>query len=252
MRRIHEICEMHDIHYWLAAGSLIGAVRHNGFIPWDDDMDIHMLRADYIRFSKIAPEELGENFAFQTCETEPGAPLFFAKVRLKGTLWKEHDSPEYVNNGLFVDVFPVDYCPKNKFFASFLHGLFYYLFRIYHTKTMGYPLMGSSSLVNFILRLIAKLLPLSLIRGCALKMISYAGQLKKEEYCYLLGPKIKLKSKASLYSRQMLHEYEDACFFIPEEYDAVLRMQFNDYTKLPPVEERCSKHGIEAFDFGCY
>ena len=66
MKRVHEVCVKHNIKYWLDYGSLLGAIRHNGFIPWDDDLDIGMMREDYKRFCQIAPAELGDDFFIQT------------------------------------------------------------------------------------------------------------------------------------------------------------------------------------------
>ncbi|MEG0290920.1 MAG: LicD family protein, partial [Erysipelotrichaceae bacterium] len=70
MKKIHEICEKHNLKYWLVYGSLLGAIRHEGFIPWDDDMDIMMPRKDFNTFASIAQKELGEDFFFQTPNTD--------------------------------------------------------------------------------------------------------------------------------------------------------------------------------------
>ena len=72
------ICKKHDIPYWLSSGTLIGAARHKGFIPWDDDLDIEMMREDYLRLIKILPEELPDNLALQTHETDPNYIFLFS------------------------------------------------------------------------------------------------------------------------------------------------------------------------------
>ena len=86
---IKRVCEENGIRYHLAFGSLLGAVRHKGFIPWDDDMDFGMLREDYERFLEIAPKKLKDEFFLQTWHTDPYYPLAFAKVRKKGTVFQE-------------------------------------------------------------------------------------------------------------------------------------------------------------------
>ena len=96
---VDKICKRHNIRYWLSSGTLIGALRHNGFIPWDDDLDIEMMRSDYLRLMQVLPSELPEWLALQNDETDPKYFYFYAKVRDKRSrmleqngydrLWKE-------------------------------------------------------------------------------------------------------------------------------------------------------------------
>ena len=82
---IDVICRKHQIPYWLSSGTLIGAARHKGFIPWDDDLDIEMLRSDYLRLLKVLPQELPDNLALQTNETDPNYNLYIRQnLRDKG------------------------------------------------------------------------------------------------------------------------------------------------------------------------
>lgn len=76
---VDRICRKHNIRYWLSSGTLIGAVRHKGFIPWDDDLDIEMLLPDYKRLMKVLPEELPENLALQSQDTDPNYFFFYAR-----------------------------------------------------------------------------------------------------------------------------------------------------------------------------
>ena len=78
---VDKICKKHNIRYWLSSGTLIGAMRHDGFIPWDDDLDIEMMRSDYLRLMKVLPAELPEWLALQNDETDPNYFYFYAKVR---------------------------------------------------------------------------------------------------------------------------------------------------------------------------
>ena len=80
---IDVICRKHQIPYWLSYGTLIGAARHKGFIPWDDDLDIEMLRSDYLRLLKVLPQELPENLALQTNETDPNYLIIYGQLRDK-------------------------------------------------------------------------------------------------------------------------------------------------------------------------
>lgn len=92
MKDIDKVCTENHIKYWLYAGTLIGAVRHNGFIPWDDDLDVAMLREDYERFLKVAPKCLGNRYFIQTWESDPGFALPLAKVRKNDTIYLDSGS----------------------------------------------------------------------------------------------------------------------------------------------------------------
>ena len=110
---VDRICKRHDIPYWLSSGTLIGAMRHDGFIPWDDDLDIEMMRSDYLRLMEVLPKELPSWLALQNDETDPYYFFFYAKVRdrrskmLEGNaydrMWKEQ--------GIYIDIFPMEQHP---------------------------------------------------------------------------------------------------------------------------------------------
>ena len=114
-KEIKRICEKNNINYFLDAGSMLGAVRHEGFIPWDDDMDIGMLDEDYKKFLKIASKEIGEEFFLDNYELDKEYGLVFSKVRLKDTLYRERlGSTTAKHQEIFVDVFPYFYRPENE------------------------------------------------------------------------------------------------------------------------------------------
>ena len=116
LKEIHNICVKNNIKYFLSDGTLIGAIRHNGFIPWDDDLDIGMLREDYEKFCSIAQEELPEEFVLQTQKTDKGYGLQFGKVILKNTIWIEKVAKNTKRDysGLYIDIFPYDKIPEDK------------------------------------------------------------------------------------------------------------------------------------------
>lgn len=129
LKEIDRICTKYNIQYWLEGGSMLGAVRHHGFIPWDDDLDIAMFREDYERFLKIAQKELKPEYFLQTHEIEREYPLFFAKVRKNNTYIEEECFLSLnFHKGIFVDIFPVDKLPygvnKVKVYCKKLRILF--------------------------------------------------------------------------------------------------------------------------------
>ncbi len=106
---IDRICRENDLHYYLFYGTLIGAIRHQGFIPWDEDLDVAMPRQDYERFLQIAPRALGEKFMLDDISTNPLYFNPFAKVRNKDTLFAIRSLQNYKGNqGLWIDIFPLD------------------------------------------------------------------------------------------------------------------------------------------------
>lgn len=108
---IDKICKEHNIRYWLSSGTLLGAVRHGGFIPWDDDLDIEMLREDYEKFIKIFPAN--DNYALQTYKTDANYFRSFAKVRDMHSQISEYELDKYYKyRGIYVDVFSIERVPR--------------------------------------------------------------------------------------------------------------------------------------------
>lgn len=107
------ICRKHHIRYWLIAGTLLGAVRHQGFIPWDDDMDVQMLREDYLRLLEVLPKELPDTMAIQCRQTDPNYFFQYAKLRDRRSVLDENNGYDKIfkERGIYVDIFPVDKHP---------------------------------------------------------------------------------------------------------------------------------------------
>lgn len=105
---VDRICKKHGIQYWLSSGTLIGAARHKGFIPWDDDLDIEMLWPDYQRLMKVLPQELPDTMALQTTATDPNYFFFYAKVRDRRSHLEESNRYDRVwrEQGIYIDIFP--------------------------------------------------------------------------------------------------------------------------------------------------
>lgn len=108
---IDKICKENNIKYWLSSGTLLGAVRHGGFIPWDDDLDIEMLREDYEKFLKVFTDN--DNYALQTCKSDENYFRTFAKVRDLHSEISEFELDRYYKyRGLYVDIFSIERVPK--------------------------------------------------------------------------------------------------------------------------------------------
>lgn len=110
---VDRICQKHSITYYLIGGSALGAVRHGGFIPWDDDVDIALPRPDYLRFLEVCSFELRDAYYLQTYKTQPHFPFPYAKINCHNTTFIEPGLEKLkIHHGIFIDVFPLDGVPR--------------------------------------------------------------------------------------------------------------------------------------------
>jgi lipopolysaccharide cholinephosphotransferase len=254
MKAIHRVCVKHHIRYWLDYGTLLGAVRHGGFIPWDDDMDICMMREDFDHFCRVAPEELKDEFFLQTPESDPTFFGMFAKLRLKGTIWLEHAAAlsNLANVGLFVDIFPMDTMPQGKL-AQWWTGTFYDQML---NGIRDYKLFGKSGKTfgkTIVKRLLAPFFSLSRIQRLQRKKLRALQANKTSPYISKLCMDCKTEiCERSLFDELILYRFETEQFYVPARYEERLRSLFGDYLQLPPEDQRYNRHAVVKFDFGKY
>ena len=219
----HYLCEKHEIQYFLVGGSLLGAIRHNGFIPWDDDLDIGMTRENYEKFVKYAVPELPRDIFFQTDETDPGYPscgYVEARLRDKYSSYKDRDAKPNTNTdqGLQVDIFVYDnaFLPDNRLII--LENLF--------LKAISRTNKERTANV----KRISKYFPVRLVYASSylqkLGMWKFGGNyIKRNEIVSVVRTK-----------------FEDMEAYIPIGWESCLKRQYNDYMKLPPLEKRQGHH----------
>ena len=254
-----KVCEQHGLRYWVAYGSVLGAVRHKGFIPWDDDLDVCMLREDYEKFLRIAIRELPPHLKIVTYKNTPEFNNnIFAKIQ---------DSREDVidaisrasglslRGGIFLDIFPLEGYPvsllqrvwydlgqgiRNVIFdghykewqkASCLHRKFYLCVCRVLSRTFGSKWGNRMSYLHSCEQKVVKFLPESsrFVGRCAPEL----GGLKRKK------PREWFDTSVMLDFRGM----KVPCPCEPEKY---LSMIYGDYMELPPVEKRCVAHGAGA------
>ncbi len=247
---IDRICRKHNIEYFLSSGSLLGAVRHGGFIPWDDDLDIYMMRKEYERFLDICRTELNaEKFFMQTYETDPEYRWFYGKLRRKGTEYlRQGQEMIRCMSGVSVDIFVMDNQPDH-----YIPYLFFTLLRRGCIKTL-YSVIGAvqektwwKRCIYRVLRHVKKEIPLG-IMDCMQKITNRRET--KEFICigfYRKDSWTQTRKKGE--ARGYLHkwfadtveiEFEHFKFLTCKEYEEYLRWCYGDYMVLPPVEERFS------------
>lgn len=237
---IAQYCEKNNLRYYLAYGTLIGAIRHKGFIPWDDDIDIMMPRPDYEQFCREYKSQNG-NLEVRSTQNDKSCYINFAKVHDIRTRYQEEYSIEN-DYGVFVDVFPLDGFGTYRQMKKC-----YRLFKLIHYKSLS-PNGSNSFFKNQAVRVIKKLLlPMSMKRLVTLlEKESKRFPFDSSEYSYFFSEKVP-PFKRDLFSKHIYKEFEGHFYRIPVGYDELLRQQYGDYMQLPPEEERINKHHAAAW-----
>ena len=231
------ICRSHDIGYVLFAGSALGAVRHQGFIPWDDDLDVLMFRKDYERLLREGDSVLNKERFFLQKEVSEHWPMFFSKLRLNGTtcLEKYHPKDENTHQGVYIDIFPCDHCRKTELGRrlQFLSS------KVVIAKALDQRGYDTDSK--------AKRLFMAACRWLPMKPFLRLAKSGKENSSHVHGFLAAAHGyHQSLFMRKWFEgeaygTFEGGSYPIPGDYDALLKDLYGDYMSLPPEEERTTK-----------
>ena len=242
---VDEFCKKNDIKYFLCAGTLIGAIRHKGYIPWDDDIDIGMLRDDYDKFLKLFNSH-NDRFKAYSIENNDHFLFPFCKVMDTSTILNE---PNNADNSLSVniDVFAFDNAPDDYSKVKKLYWVrdFY---RKCHMLRTRYTYRKS-----FIQKIIITFLSIFLLpfpKNFFIKKIAKLSkkyQNEKCEYvtCFLGYDKLYLKRNC--FTDYINVDFENKKYKAPKKYDEVLRAHYGNYLELPPEEQRVSHHTFHAY-----
>ena len=247
LSEVHEFCKKNNIKYSLAYGTLLGAVRHKGYIPWDDDIDIMMLREDYDVFlSKFKNDRY-----IQICnETDKTYCHPFAKIYDKKTLIVENINQE-AKIGVNIDVFPIDNFP-NSFHKSvvFLRKkrLLSIIYILKNTKITS----NRNIIKNIILAISQVILsPLSL-NYLTKKIVEFSKQYNQEKTQYkgivtVIDTNINERMSSVTYESTTLIDFENRKYLSFRDYDTILTAWYGDYLKLPPEDKQVTHHAFKAY-----
>lgn len=247
---IDEVCRDNNLQYSLYAGTLLGAVRHQGFIPWDDDLDICMPRDDYEKFLQIWKDKEHPGFILQNKRNTASFTQSFSKIRKDHTTFLQFEwEKERYHTGIFVDIFPFDRCP-----TSFLK------LKLFRWQCMKYQLFTREFVppkASWFIKMVSKKF---------LNFTSVDGRRKYREYfekkmidlysCKEL-PTVAIETAATMnqiYPSNLLDEYIDLLFegkryHSVSQWDKYLRVKYGEYMKLPPEKERVWRHNHLIIDF---
>lgn len=235
------VCRKLDIPYILFAGTMLGAVRHQGFIPWDDDLDIMMLRADYDRFLAEAEQVLDREKFFLQKEFSEHWPMFFSKLRLNGTacLEKYHPRDPESHQGVYMDIFPCD----NAAGTGFGRKLQFLASKVVIAKSLYSRGYETDSKKKKIFMGLCRLLPMK-----PFLWLTKRGSADSNLVHSFLGGASSFAK--NVYSRACFTDrvdmpFEDGRFPVSAHYDALLRQLYGEYMILPPEDQRKVKqHAI--------
>ncbi len=252
LRAIDEFCKENNIQYYLAYGTLLGAVRHNGFIPWDDDIDIWMPREDYDKFCSLLVDQIPD-WKLLTCKNERRYLFEWAKLaNLSTVIWPSRFRNGYVY-GVSIDIFPLETIDAlneieaNKLLKKCVDTMTE--FRSTSRTISG----GLDSRKN-------KFVWMKMQIGYWLSALKYGNanaRLKKtlskmpvfsegEYYACYLTP-VPCVFKKALFENIIEHQFENESFIIPSEYDSILSTIYGDYMTPPPIEKRVTHHSFVAY-----
>lgn len=243
LKFVDKFCKENNLKYFLAYGTLLGAVRHKGYIPWDDDIDIVMFREDYEKFVTTFKNEKYKVFA---TEVNSKYPYPFAKVGDIRTYFEEEIN-DVIDTGVNIDVFPLDYIPESK--VKSICKKRNLLQKIWTAKRLP-RLKRRGFLKNLLLATSQFLLaPISVhyivkkleenAKNCNLKESSICGNI-----AFGYDPDI---YPSCDFNDQIKLKFEDASFPCPRNYDHVLKVMYGDYMKLPPAEKQVSHHHFISY-----
>lgn len=227
LEAVDKVCKKHHIPYWLSSGTLLGAARHQGFIPWDDDLDIEMLRSDYLRLIKILPQELPEDMVLQTHETDPNYIFIFGKVRDKNSYLEETNSYDRIfkEKGIYIDIFPLEKIPyRLAWIGGHLHGQIY--------NQLNNPKLSGQKL----LRKIQKIYGFNTKIGFPILRFLSCFYWKKEVRHSFGTAFFRPRKLKDIFPLSEI-EFEGRKFPAPHQTDAMLRGIYGNYMDLPNLED---------------
>lgn len=258
---ILEVCEKHNIRVMLGAGSALGAVRHEGFIPWDDDLDLLMPREDYNKFINVFEEELSDLYEITSPNSKYNVSYVFTKIYKKNTTLIEifdinNDTPK----GVYIDIFPIEYIPENKlirfikgFFANGIHyiGSSAKMHQIHNIMLKEYFSASLEGKINYIIRnsigFLASFISYKEWFNFYDKIIAYE---KVSDLCGVPSGRAHyfgeiLPKDVFLPPKEIKFEGQKA--YVPNKVDIYLKNLYGDYMKIPPIESR-ERHYFVKFE----
>lgn len=251
MIEFDRICRLHDIQYSLDGGSLLGAIRHKGFIPWDDDIDVIMLRSEYEKFAWAAKTDLQDDkFFLDEYRTDEHYRWGYEKLRRKDSAFVRLNQEHLkMHSGIFIDIMVADRVPDGRLARK------WHLFQCFCIRKLQYSEVGKVQEKSRFLRmwysLISKI-PVSLAFRWRNHLADKWNKKETELVSHLTygyPKRCKYGMPAKCFTEFIDVEFEGRQFKVFKDYDTYLKLGYGDYMELPPVEERYPHLWVTALEF---
>ena len=247
---IDKICRENEIVYYIMGGTALGAVRHGGFIPWDDDLDIFMTPVNYEMFKKVFNTINNGQFILQEWSITEKY-LEYAKVRMNGTTFIEEAfrNRKDMHHGIYVDIMILHKCPTSRFMQKIIYYESKFVTLVALSQRNWKPKTGLQKVALKML----KILPNNLLSNLCYKRIYKYEDLKRDyAHCYWIT---KAKFHQGIFDKEMFMEpvdvaFEDIKLMGPTDIKKYLKLRYGNYMKLPPEEQRKSAIHAEIYDTG--
>lgn len=247
LKEFIRVCNVHGFRFYIMNGTCLGAIRHKGFIPWDDDIDVGMYVEDFDQLVKCG-NEFGADFFFQTIETDPGFKTMIARVRLNGTtLIEKNFINADIHQGVFIDIYPLFGYPQNSIKARILS----WESLLYRMLLMGEPPKNHGKVMKIVGSVAFVIIPQKL-QEKIIQLIhkKLRNESKKSRYvAFLFGMDVHLfstiKYERSWFEKPTMVQFEDILLPAPTDYDSYLKVRYNNYMQLPSKEKQNSYHSFE-------
>lgn len=250
---VDAFCRSNNIKYTISGGTLLGAVRHGGYIPWDDDIDIQMLRSEYVRFTELWNKQKDTHpYTFISIESGNGMGYPFGKIsNLKTVLYYNG----VARTGVYIDVFPVDNVKDMNDFKSRhekIQKLYAKQYRIFAWQQVKTAICQQGKLWLYLKHIRTFLFGAGRSREKLAVIINRLSQRQNAEECNYVFEMIAGSICKRPIPKDVFHEYKDISFenrtyMAVCDHDSYLTATFGDYMKLPPVEKRVLQHGYEVY-----